>query len=71
MTPVSDWKTPVFIPDYIYFSLRVHRGVRNIFRARLFSSVYFSSGIDKVTRRYSRRLNLLSRSEIIIADPKL
>jgi hypothetical protein len=50
------------------FSLRVHRGVRNISRARLFYSVYFSGDIDKVTRRYSRRLNLLSRSEIIIGS---
>jgi hypothetical protein len=31
-------------------------------------SVYFSGDIDKVTRRYSRRLNLLSRSEIIIGS---
>jgi hypothetical protein len=44
----------------------VHRGVRNICRTRPFSFSYFSGDIDKVTRRYSRRLSLLSRSEIII-----
>jgi hypothetical protein len=52
----------------MYISLRVHRGVRNICRARLFSSVYFLGDIDKVTRRYSRRLSLLSQSEIIIGS---
>jgi hypothetical protein len=54
----------------MYYSLRVHRGctVRNICRVRPFSLVYFSGDIDKVTRRYSRRLSLLSRSEIIIGS---
>jgi hypothetical protein len=47
---------------------RVHRGVRNICRVRPSFFLYFSGDIDKVTRRYSRRLNLLSRSEIIIGS---
>jgi hypothetical protein len=59
MTPVSDWETPVFISDYLFQSAGA---------PRLFSAVYFSGDIDKVTRRYSRRLNLLSRSEIIIGS---
>jgi hypothetical protein len=36
--------------------------------ARPFSFVYFSDAIDKVTRRYSRRLSLLSQSEFIIGS---
>jgi hypothetical protein len=52
----------------MYISLRVHRDVRNMCRARPFSLVYFLGDIDKVTRRYSRRLSLLSRSEIIIGS---